>query len=66
MTDARKKSLMRNIGEFFGHVFKAVRTDPSKRSVIVKKDVQEEDRGDMTLRRTTIEEIEFKKRETED
>ena len=29
---------------------------------VIRKDVEEEKRGEMTLRRTTIEEIEFKKK----
>ena len=60
MRDAGKKSLMRNLGEFFGHVYKAIRSDPSRKHVIVDKRIEEEDRGSMTLRRTTIEEVEIK------
>ncbi|MHC4427331.1 MAG: hypothetical protein ACYS0D_01840 [Planctomycetota bacterium] len=60
MTDAGKKSLMRNLGAFFGHVYKAIKTDPAKKRTIVSKTVEEEDRGSMTLRRTTIEEVEIK------
>lgn len=52
-----RKSLMRNLGEFFGHITKAVKHDPAQQQVI-RKDVEEEKRGDITLRRTTIEEIE--------
>ncbi len=59
MPDARKKSMMRNVGEFVGHIFKAIKTDPSRRTV-VRKTVEEEDRGDVTLRRTTIEGVEIK------
>ncbi len=59
MADAEKKSIMRNVGEFVGHIFKAIKTDPSRRTV-VRKTVEEEDRGDVTLRRTTIEEVEIK------
>ena len=60
MTDPKSKSLMRNLGEFFGHVFKAVRTDPARKRIVVNKHVEEDDRGDLTLRRTTIEEVEIK------
>ncbi len=53
---------MRNLGEFFGHVYKAIKTDSAKdKSVVVNKQVDEEQQGDMTLRRTTIEEIEIKR-----
>jgi hypothetical protein len=48
---------MRSLGEFFGHIVHAVRTDPRKKTL--KKTVEEEKRGDVTLRRTTIEEIEI-------
>jgi hypothetical protein len=48
---------MRSLGEFVGHIVKAVRTDPRKK--LIKKEIEEEQRGDVTLRRTTIEEIEI-------
>ncbi len=60
MSRSKDKSLLRNLGEFFGHVYKAIRTDPAKKRVILKKTEEEEKRGDITLRRTTIEEIEIK------
>ena len=60
MTNAPRKSLMRNLGEFFGHVWKGVKSDPSKRKQVLRKDVEEDKRGDVTLRRTTIEEIELR------
>jgi hypothetical protein len=50
---------MRSLGEFFGHIAKAVKTDPAKKTKTVSKTVEEEQRGDLTLRRTTIEEIEI-------
>lgn len=49
---------MRSLGEFFGHIAKAVRSDPKKR--IVRKSIEEETRGTTVLRRTTIEEIELR------
>lgn len=56
------KTLMRSLGEFFGHVMKGIRTDPRATDrTVVRSEVEEEDRGDVVLRRTTIEEIEFKK-----
>lgn len=60
MTNSPRKSLMRNLGEFFGNVWKGVKTDPSKRKQVLNTDMQEEKRGDVTLRRTTIEEIELR------
>ena len=60
MSRSKDKSLLRNLGEFFGHVYKAIRTDPAKKRVILKKTEEEEKRGDITLRRTTIEEMEIK------
>jgi len=59
MADSKNKPLMRSLGEFFGHIVKAVRTDPSKKRTVISKSVEEEDRGNVTLRRTTIEEIEI-------
>ncbi len=61
MAAARDKSLMRSLGEFFGHIVKSVRTDVSGKK-IVRKTVEKEQQGQMTVRRTTIEEIEWKKK----
>ena len=55
---------MRNLGAFFGHIVRAVKTDPREKRTVVRKTVEEETHGDITLRRTTIEEIEFKDRDT--
>ena len=61
MTGTKDKPLMRSLGEFFGHIIRGIRTDPAKpRTTVVKKEIKEEDRGDVILRRTTIEEIEVK------
>lgn len=62
MAAKNDKSLMRNLGEFFGHIVKGVKTDPAKPETMreVRREVEEVDQGDMILRRTTIEEIEFK------
>ncbi len=64
MSVEKKTSLMRNLGAFFGHIVKAVKTDASKKKSVVRKTVEEETHGDITLRRTTIEEIEFKETDT--
>ncbi len=50
------KSLMRSLGEFVGYIWGGVKANPSRKTV--KKTVEEEQRGGVTLRRTTIEEIE--------
>lgn len=68
MSHQNKTSLMRNLGAFFGHIAKGVRTKVNKEGDEierreVKRTVEEEDRGDVILRRTTIEEVEFKKNE---
>jgi len=62
MSNTQKKSLMRNLGEFVGHIVKGVRTDPSRK--VIRKETEEEQRDDIILRRTTIEEIELKKNRT--
>ena len=59
MPHPNRKPLMRSLGEFFGHIVKAVRTDPSKK--VIRKQVEEEQRGDLTLRRTTIDEVEVRR-----
>ncbi len=66
MNDPEKKPLARSLGEFFGHILKGVKTDPAAdRPVarqVVRQSVEEEQRdtpqGKVTIRRTTIEEIE--------
>ena len=59
MADKQDKSLMRSLGEFFGHVAKGVRTDPSKRTLSsdVEEEVRDTPRGKVTIRRTTTEEM---------
>ena len=59
--------LMRSLGQFVGHIAKAVKTDVSAGSERreVSRTVEEEERetegGKVTLRRTVIEEIEVEK-----
>ncbi len=60
MSVDKKTSLIRNLGAFFGHIVKAVKTDPSTSKTVVRKTVEEQEHDGITLRRTTIEEIEFK------
>ncbi len=58
MTDAPNKTMMRSLGEFVGHIVRAVRRDPAPQRTVLNRSVEEEHRGNVTLRRTTIEEIE--------
>jgi hypothetical protein len=61
MADSPKKPLMRSLGEFFGHIFHGIRTDPAKKSI--RREVEEQQRDDgVILRRTTIEEVEIRKK----
>ncbi len=59
MSDRKNKTLMRSLGEFVGYIVKAVKTDPGARRAVLNKATQQEKRGAITLRRTTIEEIEI-------
>ena len=65
MTDRAPKSLAHSLGEFFGHIIKGVKADPSR--TVVRTNVEEETRqteaGPVVLRRTVIEEIEGRPRE---
>jgi len=70
MGEQDKKSIMRSLGEFCGHVWKGVTADPAKPGAqkrIVRHDAEEQDASDednrVTLRRTTIEEVEIEPRE---
>ena len=64
MSDTSSKPLMRSLGEFFGHIVRAVRSDPGKR--VIRKSVEQRQERGMTLRRTTIEEIEIQPPKNED
>ncbi len=63
MTNSENKPLMRSLGEFVGHIIKAVKTEPKGKRVVLNKTTQQQRHGDITLRRTTIEEIEINKPE---
>ncbi|TVQ53754.1 MAG: hypothetical protein EA377_07355 [Phycisphaerales bacterium] len=56
MAEKKDKTLMRNLGEFVGHIVRAVKTEPKVRRI----KHEEDDHGNMIVRRTTIEEIEFR------
>ncbi|MDG1136961.1 MAG: hypothetical protein P8N28_01770 [Phycisphaerales bacterium] len=57
MATNNKKPLSRCLGEFFGHIVHAIKTDKPTREV--NRTVEEKTEGNVTLRRTTIEEIEI-------
>lgn len=57
MTAHRDKPLMRCLGEFVGYIVKAVTSDSQPNEV--NRETQEVARGNVTLRRTTIDEIEL-------
>ena len=57
------QSFMRNLGEFFGHIARGIRTDPTRADSStreVNRRVQEQRDGDVIYRRTTIDEIEVR------
>ncbi len=59
-SSSNKKTLMRCLGEFTGYIAKGlsakVDTPPTTE---ISRSVEETTRGDVTLRRTTIEEIQY-------
>ena len=63
----RDKSISRSLGEFVGHIWRGATKDVSRDKREVRRTVEEEERdtpqGKVTLRRTTIEEIEIEKPE---
>ncbi len=67
--DPDHKPLARSLGEFVGHIWRGVTGDVTRERHEVSRTVEEEEReterGKVTLRRTTIEEIEFEKDRSE-
>lgn len=59
MADSKDKSLARNLGQFFGFIFRSAKADVEPRKQVLRRDVEEQRQGNVTLRRTTIEEVEF-------
>ena len=59
----KDKPLMQSLGEFFGHVWQGVKTDPAKQVVRHEEEVEtrETKDGKVVLRRTIIEEVEIKR-----
>ena len=58
MSAEHNKPLMRCLGEFVGHIVRAIKTDSSPREA--NRTIEEKTEGIVTLRRTTIDEIEIK------
>jgi hypothetical protein len=52
-----QKSLARNLGEFFGHIIKAAKSQPTTRKT-VSRTVEERQDGNVVFRRTIVDEIE--------
>ena len=73
---SKRPSIMRSLGQFFGHVIQGAKSDvrkpEDKQRVELKREVEEATRdappelggGKMTVRRTTIEEIEVEEKST--
>ena len=64
MAKEPNKPLLRSLGEFFGHVARGIKTDPTKptRSVTretVEHETRDTPQGKVVLRRTIIEEVEL-------
>jgi hypothetical protein len=59
MPEPADSSLARNLGAFFGHIAKAIRTTPDEpRKVEVNRSVEEHRQEDgVVLRRTTVDEV---------
>lgn len=64
MAGTPPKSIMRSLGEFFGHIVHGARRPIGPRRE-VRREVEQETRlapgGSVVLRRTTIEEVEVKR-----
>ena len=52
---------MRCLGEFVGHILHAVKSDSAKKGL--HRSVEEKVEGNVTLRRTTIDEIEIRSKD---
>jgi len=59
MATTPDKPLMRCLGEFVGYIVNAVKTNPDKNKHELHRSVEEQTDGQVTLRRTTIDEIEI-------
>ena len=63
MATTPDKPLMRCLGEFVGHIVNAVKQTPKKNTRELNRTVEESSNGQVTLRRTTIDEIEIQSEE---
>ena len=60
-----RKTIMRSLGEFVGHIWSAAarNPDPNTQRTVLRREVEESEQntpeGKVKLRRTTIEEIEI-------
>ena len=63
MSGDRDKTIARSLGEFFGHIIAGVKSDPRADRQELRRETQEQTQeqpgGSVTVRRTTIEEIEY-------
>ncbi|MAT80904.1 MAG: hypothetical protein CMJ29_04560 [Phycisphaerae bacterium] len=61
MAESEKKSLMRCLGEFTGYIAKGIRTKVDQPNTEeVSRVVEETHENGVTLRRTVIEEVEYR------
>jgi ribosomal protein L1 len=58
------KPLMRCLGEFVGHIVRSVTSNPKTTTHEINRKVEERKDGQVTLRRTTIDEIEIQSEDT--
>lgn len=65
MASTPDKPLMRCLGEFVGHIVKSVKADPTRSTREINRTVEERKDGQVTLRRTTIDEIEIQQEGSE-
>jgi hypothetical protein len=55
----QNKSLMQCLGEFAGHIVKAIKQPADSNTTTVRHETSEEQQGNVVLRRTVIEEVEM-------
>ncbi len=64
-----RKTIMRSLGEFVGHLTRAAKTDVSRDRVTVRERTQERvlptEAGELVLRRRTIDEVELRRADAE-
>ncbi len=64
-TPEEDKGLAHSLGEFFGHVIKGIKTDPSQvaKRVRTEEEPRETPQGTVIVRRTIIEEVRIEPRQ---